>query len=290
MTGPTYFDIHAHVNFAAYDDDRDAVIDRALRQDTWMINVGTQIDTSRSAVALAEKYERGVYATIGLHPVHTARSFHDAAELGLPAPAGTGGQAGEGGRDFVSRGEQFDAQAYRELAKNERVVAIGECGLDYYRLDPKNKETQEKAFIEQIELANELEKPLMLHVREAYPDALDILRAHAKVRGDAHFFAGSWDIAKQFLDLGFTLSFTGVITFVRDYDEVIKNAPRDMILSETDSPYVSPVPHRGKRNDPTNVPLIVEKLAEIRGESASDLAPVLVENAKRVFLSCSSCN
>src|SRR3989344_1690359 len=227
--GVKYFDAHTHANFAAYGEDRDAVIERARGASVAMNVVGTQFDTSRSAVELAKKYD-DVYATIGLHPIHTAKSYHDEKEIG------------EG-----------------------------------------TKEVQMRAFIEQIELAGEIKKPLMLHIRNAYTDALDVLRAHAGVRGDVHFFAGDWEVAKKFLELGFTLSFTGVITFARDYDEVIRSTPLDMLLSETDAPYVTPVPYRGKRNEPSYVPLVVQKIAEIRGEDTERVAAALMENARRVF-------
>ncbi|MEY4747695.1 MAG: hypothetical protein RLZZ416_744 [Candidatus Parcubacteria bacterium] len=265
-----YFDAHTHVNFVAYKDDRDEVIERARDADVGMNVVGTQFDTSNAAVELARKYEN-VWATIGLHPVHTSKSYHDVKELG------------EGGKEFTSRGEQFDARAYETLAREMRVIAIGECGLDYYRVEEKTKGVQSKAFIEQIELANRLNKPLMLHIRNAYEDALEILKAHAKVRGDVHFFAGDWDTARRFLDFGFTLSFTGVITFTHDYDEIIKNTPLDMLLSETDAPYVTPAPHRGRRNESAHIPIIVRKIAEIRGEDAEKVRERLLANAKRMF-------
>lgn len=268
---PKYIDIHAHVNFNAFDADRDEVIKRALEGDTWVINVGTQIDTSRSAIELAEKYPEGVYAIVGLHPIHSTASYHDAQELG------------EGGKEFTSRGETFNKEAYKELLKNSKVVGIGECGLDFYRLDADSIEKQKKNFIEQIELANEVGKPLMLHIRQAYKDAYEILKTHAKVKGDVHFFAGTWEEAKMFLDLGFTLSFTGVITFTHDYDEVIKNTPLDMILSETDCPYVTPVPYRGKRNEPAYVREVVKRIAEIKGLPEEEIAAALISNAKRLF-------
>lgn len=276
---PKYIDIHSHVNFKAYDLDRDEVIARALENDTWIINVGTQIDTSKKAVEMAHKYDEGVYAIIGLHPIHTGASFHDEKEIG------------EGGQEFTSRGEVFSKDAYRELLKDPKVVGIGECGLDYFRCTEESIEKQKKAFIEQIELANEVGKPLMLHIRNnpehkelnAYADALEILKKYAKVKGDVHFFAGGAEIAKAFVDFDFTLSFTGVITFTHDYDEVIKNTPLDMIMSETDAPYVTPVPHRGKRNEPVYVSEIVKKIAEIKGLHEKDVALALVMNAKRVW-------
>ena len=265
-----YFDAHTHTNFVAYDEDRDAVIRRSLDAGVGMNVVGTQLDTSRSAVALAEQYD-GVYATIGLHPVHTAKSYHDTKELG------------EGGKEFTSRGEVFDAAAYEALGQNPKVIAIGECGLDYYRVDESTKDVQSKAFIEQIELANRLNKPLMLHIRNAYEDSIEILKAHAAVRGDVHFFAGDWDVAKKFLDMGFTLSFTGVLTFTHDYDEVVRNTPLEMLLSETDAPYITPVPFRGQRNEPVYVTKVVEAIAGIKGIAEPEVAAHLLRNAERIF-------
>ncbi len=265
-----YFDAHTHVNFVAYNEDREETILRAKDAGVVMNVVGTQHDTSAFAVELAEKYEN-VYATIGLHPIHTSKSYHDAKELG------------EGGKEFTSRGEIFDVSMYETLGKNERVIAIGECGLDYYRCDDSTKELQKKVFIEHIELANKIGKPLMLHIRNAYDDALEILKAHAKVKGDTHFFAGDWNTARKFLDFGFTLSFTGVLTFTHDYDEVVKNAPLDMLLSETDAPYVTPMPHRGKRNEPAYVTEVVRAIARIRAEDFEKVAAGLLENARRVF-------
>ncbi|MDB5187807.1 MAG: hypothetical protein JWO50_327 [Candidatus Kaiserbacteria bacterium] len=271
-----YFDAHTHVHFAAYGDETNEVIARAHEAGVGMNLVGTQYDTSSAGVVAAEKYD-DVWATIGLHPVHTSKSYHDEQELG------------EGGKEFTSRGEVFDSKKYEELARSKKVIAIGECGLDYYHLDAESKKKQEDAFVQQIELANLVQKPLMLHIRsaaktaDAYIDALELLKAHAKVRGDVHFFAGDWVIAKQFLDAGFTLSFTGVVTFTHDYDEVIKNAPLDMLLSETDAPYVTPVPFRGKRNEPSYVPYIVNAIAGIRGENEEVVTSQLLENAKRVF-------
>ncbi len=265
-----FFDAHTHVNFAAHNEDREETILRAKEAGVVMNVVGTQLDTSSAAVALAETYDT-IYATIGLHPIHTAKSFHDPEELG------------EGSTGFTSRGERFDPAVYEEMGKNPRVVGIGECGLDYYRCDESTKELQKKVFIEHIELANKLGKPLMLHIREAYDDALEILKAHANVKGDTHFFAGNWAMAKKFLDFGFTLSFTGVLTFTHDYDEVVRNTPLDMLLSETDAPYVTPVPHRGKRNESAYVPEVVRAITRIRGEDFEKVAAQLFENARRVF-------
>ena len=265
-----YFDAHTHPQFVAYDADRDDVIKRSLKAGVGMNIVGTQMDTSAAAVQLAGNYE-GTWASIGLHPIHTAKSYHDAQELG------------EGNKEFTSRGERFEKSAYLELGQNPKVVAIGECGLDYYRIDESTKDRQFEAFIGQIELANELGKPLMLHIRNAYDDAIALIKQYAKVQGDVHFFAGDWGVAKRFLDLGFTLSFTGVVTFTHDYDDVVKNAPLDMLLSETDAPYITPVPFRGKRNESMHIPLVVERIAGIRGEPVEKVREQILANARRVF-------
>ncbi len=290
---PKYIDIHSHVNFAAFDEDRDAVMARAKESGTIVINVGTQLDTAKKAVEMTEQYEN-TYAIIGLHPIHTGKSFHDKKELGE--------EAGEG---FTSRGEVFDKDAYRELLKNPKAVGIGECGLDYYRCDEDSIAKQREAFIAQIELANEFKKPIMLHIRNnpddktknAYFDALDILKIHSKVhpanggaRGDVHFFAGGVAEAQAYLDFGFTLSFTGAITYPpkkdgsgTDYIKIIQEMPLDMIMTETDAPYVSPVPYRGKRNEPSYVSEIVKKIAEIKGLPEEVVAEAIMQNATRVF-------
>lgn len=282
---PKYIDIHSHVNFKAFDEDRGEIIQRALDNDTWVINVGTQIDTSKMAVGMAQGYKEGVYAIVGLHPIHTGASHHDEKELGV------------GGKEFTSRGEVFDKESYRELLRDSKVVAVGECGLDYYHMDDESIEKQKEAFIGQIELANEFNKPLMLHIRknknlstpqqdkkyDAYVDALEILKEHSKVKGNFHFFGGTWEEAKMYLAFGFTISFTGVVTFTNDYDEVIRNTPLDMIMSETDAPYVTPAPYRGKRNQPLYVKEVVKKIAEIKNLPETEVAEAIVINAKRVF-------
>lgn len=280
---PKYIDVHAHMNFKAFDEDRDVAIARAIEADTVVINVGTQIDTSRKAVDIANQYSEGVYAIIGLHPIHTGASYHDEKELG------------EGGTEFTSRGEKFDKEKYRELLNNpkinKKIVGIGECGLDYYRMDMDSIDRQREAFIAQIELANEFNKPLMLHIRKnkedtehnPYMDALDILKQHAKVKGNFHFFAGTPEEARAYTDFGFTVSFNGVITFTHDYDEAIRQTPLDMILSETDCPYLTPPPHRGRRNESSYVHSVVKRIAEVKGLSEAEVAQAIMTNAKRVF-------
>ncbi|MFA6257691.1 MAG: TatD family hydrolase [Candidatus Paceibacterota bacterium] len=279
---PKYIDIHSHLNFKAFNDDRDEVIKHALDNDTWVINVGSQFSTSKRAVEIANKYSEGVFAIVGLHPIHLEESYHDDEEFS--------------GLGFKTRVEEFDKDVYRELLKDPKVVAIGECGLDYFHCSLETIEKQKKTFREHVSLSQETGKPLMLHVRNgstsspqvipklnAYQDVLEILKEFTGVRGNVHFFAGTWEDAKAFLDFGFTLSFTGVITFTHDYDEVIRNIPLDMIMSETDSPYVAPIPHRGKRNEPVYVREIVKKIAEIKNLPEQEVAEAIVANAKRVF-------
>lgn len=265
-----------------FKEDGDEVIRRALENDTWLINVGSQYSTSQRAVDIANKYSEGVYACIGLHPIHLEESFHDPEEVG-----------GEG---FMSRAEVFDKEKYLELAKDPKVVAIGECGLDYFHMNPESIEKQKEAFITQIEFANEVGKPLMLHIRNnpedtsrnAYLDTCELLKKYAKVKGVSHFFAGSVEDMQRFVDLGFYVSFAGPITFkpnlkICDYIKVIQETPLDMILTDTDSPYVAPMPYRGKRNEPVYVREIVKKIAEIKNLSEEEVASAIVANAKRLF-------
>ncbi len=265
-----FVDNHAHLNFTAFDADREEAIQRAKDAGVAVINVGTQKDTSKKAVEIAEANEN-CFAIVGLHPVHTSKSFHDEKELG------------EGGVEFTSRGEIFDYEFYKNLCQSPKVVGIGECGLDYYRLEGETKEIQKKAFEAQIRLAEETGLPLMLHLREAYLDAIEILKNHPKVKGNCHFFAGTIEEAKEFLDLGFTISFTGVITFAKQYEELVKFVPLESILSETDCPYVSPAPYRGKRNEPSYVVEVVKKIAEIKNLPLEQVSKQLLANSKRVF-------
>ena len=270
----SYIDIHGHLNFAAYDSDREEVIKRAQEAGVAMITVGTQIDTSRKALELAQTHE-GMFAAVGLHPIHTTVSHHDVQELG------------EGGKEFTSRGETVDKQAYVDLALDPKVVAIGECGLDYFRLEEDSIKKQRETLAVMIDVANEVNKPLMLHIRNpnrgptsAYRDAYDILKERAKVKGNLHFFAGTIEEAKPFLDLGYSFSFTGVITFARNYDEVVKYIPLDRIMTETDCPYVAPKSHRGERNEPAYVIEVVKALAQIKGQSEEVVRKQVMLNAE----------
>ncbi len=274
---PKYIDIHSHVNFKAFKEDGDAVLKRALENDTWVINVGSQFSTSKRAVEIAHRYKEGIFAIVGLHPIHLEESYHDKEEIG--------------GGSFMTRVEEFNRDAYEELLKDPKVVAIGECGLDYFHCRAETIEKQKKTFREQVSLAQEIGKPLMLHIRNnpkdpnlnAYQDVLEILKKFPKAKGNVHFFSGCLEDVKAFLDLGFTLSFTGVVTFTHDYDEIIKNIPLDMIMSETDAPYVAPAPYRGQRNEPSYVKEVVKKIAEIKNLPEPEVAEAIVANAKRVF-------
>ncbi len=208
----------------------------------------------------------------------------------------------------MSRGEVFDYEYYKKLATDPKVVAIGECGLDFAvfvrgqreRLQKRAsaeafsegrvetiKNKQKEVFLKQIELACDVKKPLMIHCRDAYPELMDILVRHYKPNmncpGIAHFFSGTKEHATKLIDLGFYFTFGGVITFARSYDEVIRFIPTNRILSETDAPYVSPEPHRHKRNEPAYVIEIVKKLAEIKKVSLEKMRIQILENAKGVF-------
>lgn len=284
-----FIDCHTHVQFAAFKDDCKEVIERALRQGVGMVNVGTQSDTSESAVRLAHEFGEGVYATIGLHPIHTGASFHDSQELG-------------GDRGFTSRGENFDYEYYKNLALNPKVVAIGECGLDYHRLerDPADgggfhiegdeiaaKKKQKEAFLQQIELAHDVKKPLMIHCRDAFGDLIKTLEENKgkliNPPGIIHFFTGKMSDAEKLLGMGFYFTFGGLITYIHDYDKIVKMIPLDKILSETDAPYVAPVPYRGKRNEPAYVIEVVKKLAELKNVSVGEIAAQILITAKQAL-------
>ncbi len=274
-----FFDIHSHLHDKAFHNDKEAIIKEMKEYGVGSITIGTDIATSREAVMLAERYDN-LYATIGLHPA-----------------------------DNVS--EVFDKEAFTALLlEYGKIVAVGECGLDYHYIEnffekDKNEkglmwnkdaeaDRQQRVFEEQVEFACEHNLPLMLHGRpskgsmDAYEDMLHILENAKKkygtrLRGNAHFFAGTIDIAKRFVDIGFTMSFSGVITFTKDYDDVVRFLPITMIHAETDSPYATPAPFRGKRNSPMYVQEVVAKIAVLRNEPFEEVRMQLLENAKRVF-------
>ncbi len=270
-----YIDIHGHMNFSAYDADRDEVIKRTFEKKVAFVTVGTQYDTSTLALEIANKYDYA-YAIVGLHPIHTSKSHHDEQELG------------EGNKEFTSRGEIFNFEKYLILASDKKTIGIGECGLDFYHLDEEMVEKQTQAFVSMIDLANQVRKPLMLHIRNgsgksAYKDALEVLKDRSRVLGNLHFFAGSIEEAKPFLDLGYYFSFTGAITFGDNYIDIIKYIPLDRIMTETDCPYVAPIPYRGKRNEPANVIEVVKRIAQIKGIEEGIVKQHVLSNAKNFF-------
>lgn len=262
---PDYIDIHSHLTMFN-PVERASVVCRMRDAGVWTISVGTDPADSQATVDIAGEFEN-VFACIGVHPI-----------------------------DGVNA--SFEKKTFQEMASDERVVAIGECGIDYFDRGDEAlpaADTQKELFEAQIELAAEHELPLMLHIRpsdketmDAYEDALDILEHHhatygEKLRGNAHFFAGDTSIAKRFLDIGFTVSFTGVITFVPAFNEVVRYVPSDMIMAETDSPFVAPEPYRGQQNEPSYVPYVVRHIAKLRGVSESEMGTALVDNARRAF-------
>jgi TatD DNase family protein len=253
-----YFDLHSHVSFSDYDKDRDEVVARMQAEGVGTITVGVDLKTSAEAVAFAEKHS-DFYATIGLHPTDTVT-------------------------------ESFNPADYAELVKHQKVVGIGECGLDYFRIEGdlgKEKKRQVVEFEKQQQFAILHDKPLMIHCRpskgsmDVYEDLLANL--DQKARGNMHFFVGNVDVARKFYEKGFTTSYTGVLTFTHDYDEVVKFAPLDMLLTETDSPYATPVPHRGQRNEPQYVKHVVSAIATIKGLPEEEVRAQILKNTRRVF-------
>lgn len=258
-----YIDIHSHLYFKDFDSDREDVITRMTEKGIATISIGTGLETSKQSVDLAHTHDN-LFACIGMHP-------GDVVDAIVPP--------------------EID-----ELALDSKVVAIGECGFDYFRLEgdvEKIKESQKKVFEHQIERALKVGKPLMLHCRgskgsqDAYHDTLDILesyhRSNPTLTGNAHFFAGDMDVLKRFLDIGFTVSFTGVITFTHDYDDLVKYTPLESLHAETDAPFVAPKPYRGGRNSPEYVTEVVSAFARIKEEDEERVKKTLISNAQRVF-------
>lgn len=266
-------DTHAHVNFNAFKNDSGEVIGRSLDNDIWVINVGSQYSTSKRAVAMAEKYEKGVYAAIGLHPVHLESGLvkikNDVEEI-----------------EFETFGEKFDYEKYKELAKSPKVVAIGEVGLDYYR-NPKTKiklellkEAQKRVLLEQAKLARELSLPIIFHCRMAHDDLIKILADYPSA-GVIHCFTGNWQQAQKYIEMGFYFGFNGII-FKMNLDEIISKVPLGRILLETDCPYLAPFPMVG-RNEPIHIRYAAEKIAQIKKLSYEEIAVATTKNAKNLF-------
>lgn len=249
-----YFDTHAHYDDEAFDEDRDALLSRLNAGGVGLIiDPGCDVKSSRAAIALAEKYSF-VYAAVGVHPENIAGFSVD--ELG----------------------------EIRALAEHPKCAAIGEIGLDYY-WDASHKEEQKAIFRAQFDMAQELCKPVIIHDREAHGDCMEIVRQYPGLRGVFHCYSGSAEMAKELLKNGWYLGFDGPVTYknARKTIEVLELCPLDRLLIETDSPYLSPVPMRGKRNDSGNLRYIVEKIAEVKGVSPEDIACISMENGKRLF-------
>jgi TatD DNase family protein len=265
-----YIDAHCHLQDAQYAEDRDEIIRKMRDEGVAGIVVGDDYESSEKAVALAEKYEH-LFAAVGVHPQNVRDIGCPTSDVGHPM------------------------SKFQELAKHPKVVAIGECGLDYSRLEggEETKQKQKEVFKKHIVLAAELDKPLMVHVRpsegshDAYQDLIQILTeaktTYPNLHGDIHFFTGNIAEAQALIVLNFTISFTAVITFARNYDEVIRTVPLASILAETDAPYVAPASRRGQRNDPLAVVDVVAKIAEIRNEDLETVRTALLGNTERLL-------
>lgn len=294
-------DTHCHVSFEAYKDDAEEVVKRALSAGVQMITIGTRMETSVAAVKFAEAHE-GVWATIGLHPGHVhAQDFVDKNEV--PADQVAAGHTAE----------VFDAEAYRKLLAHPKVVAIGECGLDYYRppanaADESWKEEQKVACRAQLKLASEAGKPVVIHCRDAsapsqtspliqggggksssaHVDMARLIREEIAAgglsrRGLIHCFTGTAAEAAMYRELGFLVAFGGIVTFAKPVAEAAAQVPLDQIVLETDAPYLAPAPYRGKRNEPAYVTEVARKLAQLKETTVEEISRVTTENAKKLF-------
>jgi len=267
-------DTHSHLSFKAYDADREEVIKRCQQAGLVCIDVGTKYETSKMVVDLAEKNE-GIYAAIGMHPIHIKT---DLLKLKMDKEEGA----------FEPLGEEFDKEKYKKLAlSSRRVVAIGEIGLDYYyrpkgtTKTEKFKQKQREVFIQQLEMAEELNLPVIIHCRMAFADLYEILQTR-KARGTIHCFTGSFEEAQKYIDLGFYIGINGIIDKL-DLKEVIEKTPLDKILVETDCPYLTPKVEGDKRNEPIFVKHVAQKIADIKGVSFDEVASVTTQNAKKLF-------
>ena len=266
-------DTHSHLNFKAYDNDRDEVIKRTLEDGLVCIDVGTKYETSKRAVELAEKNE-GIFSAIGMHPIHIKT---DLLRLKLDPEEGT----------FTPFTEEFDKNKYLELAKSKKIVAIGEIGLDFY-YKPKGtakkeqfKQLQKDVFIKQLDLAEELNLPVIVHCRMAFNGVYEVLQTR-KLRGVMHCFVGTLEEAQKIINLGFYIGINGIIDKL-DLDDVVKNVPLDKVVVETDCPYLTPKAEGEKRNEPIFVKHVIQKIAELRGLSFDEVASATTSNAKKLF-------
>jgi TatD DNase family protein len=284
-------DTHAHINFGAYENDSDEVISKCLENNVWMINIGTNFETSKKAVEIAQKYEKGVFAAVGLHPINL-----DTGLVKIKVDESEGSHFEK----------EFDFEKYKNLARSKKVVAIGEIGLDYY-WKPKTKrklelfkEKQRSGLCQQLNLARELNLPVIFHCRMAHEDLLEILNykletINHKLKGVMHGFVGKTEQLREYLKMGLYIGFNGII-FKKiegiNFEENIKNTPLDRILIETDCPYLTPPisinqqnQHRSAftRNEPLNVKYVAQKIAEIKNLDFEKVAEITTENAKDLF-------
>ncbi|MFA5420626.1 MAG: TatD family hydrolase [Patescibacteria group bacterium] len=275
-----YIDTHCHLNFKDFKDDYNEVIKRSLEGEVEMIVVGSELKTSQRAVSLSESFDKGVYSAVGLHPIHLQDVIIK--------------NDNENGKyEFRSRKEEYSEDNYIDLIKNKKnVVAIGEIGLDYYHIDgdrEKVKEIQREVFFRQLTLAKKMELPVIIHCREAHDDLFRILKDFhsnnnfTKEWGVIHCYSGDYNQAKKYFDLGLKISFTGLVTFVRQWDEVIKKSPLDKLMIETDSPYLSPSPYRGKRNEPLYVKEVAKVISDLRNEDVNLVKNKLYKNSIDFF-------
>ena len=266
-------DTHAHINFSSFEKDRGEIIQKCLDNNIWMINVGTNLKTSQEVIEIAQKYPQGVYASVGLHPINLNTGLvkikFDKIE----------------GKHLE---QDFDFNQYKKLAQSEKVVAIGEIGLDYY-WKPKTAGRKQRFFqlqkdllLKQLGLAKELSLPVIFHCRMAHEDLLEILKTQKGIRGVVHCFTGTWEQAQQYVNMGLYLGFNGII-FKLNLDEIIKKTPLERVLIETDCPYLPPPEFEGQRNDPLKIKYIVKRIAEIKGIDLETLTEVTTNNAKTLF-------
>ena len=249
-----YFDTHAHYDDSAFDEDREELLaSMAEAGVSLIVNPGIDLETSKKAISFAEKHDF-MYAAVGFHPEDISKFSEEAFE------------------------------EIKELAKHPKCCAIGEIGLDYY-WDDTHKAEQKEIFIKHIELALSLDKPVIIHDREAHGDCFEIISRYPQLKGVFHCYSGSAEMAKELLKRGWYLGFDGPVTYknARKTVEVLEICPMDRMLIETDSPYMSPVPKRGKRNDSRNLCHIAEKIAEIKQISPEEAAIISLENGKKLF-------
>lgn len=280
-------DTHGHVNFNAFKDDAHEVLKRALDLDIWVVMPGTQYSTSKRAVEMASQYTEGVYAAVGLHPIHLGEKRRvDVQEV----------QSQEGEAEpwmtFETRSEEFDYKRYKELAQHDKVVAIGEVGLDYY-YESKNKtkreegrEKQRHALREQMKLAQELNLPVIFHCRKAHDDLLLLIDGW-NGWGVVHCYTGTAEQAQRFMKKGLYIGFNGLILkqvpALPKPEEVIAAISLERIVLETDSPYLAPPQAQEERNEPMNVRYVAEEIARIKGISLEEVFSVTTQNAKTLF-------